>query len=103
MLDKRPFPGNLVIAVRISELGNLMWTPVQENRKGFHICGFGMLGVVFDLAVGAKIPAEFYAIGTAPNPRRYLWVVRSQDDFLFDKAADMYRDASATTRPISGL
>jgi hypothetical protein len=93
--DELPFPGNMLITVRVSELGNLMWTPVQRNRAGFHVCSFGMLGLVFNLAVGVKIPPEFYAISTAPNPRKLLWVVRNQDDFLFAEAARMYQTASS--------
>lgn len=83
LYDGLAFPGNMVITVRISDLGNLMWTPVQKNSTGFHVLTFGMLGLVFNLAVGAKIPAKFYTIATTPNPRKFLWIVRNQDDFLF--------------------
>lgn len=95
LLDEVPFPGNMVITVRVSEMGNLMWTPVQENHAGFHTLTFGMLGLVFNLAVGSKIPPEFYALATTPNPRKLLWRVRNQDEFLFTEATKMYRSASS--------
>jgi hypothetical protein len=95
LLGEQPFPSNMVITVRISDLGNLMWVPVQKNSAGFHISTFGMLGLVFNLVVGSKIPAEFYAIGTEPNPRKLLWMVRNQDDFLFSEAVKLYKNASS--------
>jgi hypothetical protein len=96
--DEGPFPDNMVMTVRISDLGNLMWTPVQENRRGFHVFAFGILGLAFNLAVGSKIPEEFYTIGTAPNSRKVLWVVRNQDDFLFAEATKLYQAALSAGR-----
>ena len=94
LLDERPFPGSVVITVRISDLGNLMWAPTQRNSSGFHVATFGMLGLVFNLAVGARIPAEFYDMATEPNDRKFVWAVRSQDDFVFAEAVKLYRSAS---------
>lgn len=95
LLDEVLFPGKILLTVRVSDLGNVMWTPVQKNSAGFHSLTFGMLGLVFNLAVGSKIPHEFYSLATVPNSRKLLWRVRNQDDFLFAEATKMYRSAIA--------
>jgi len=95
LLDEAPFPDNAVITSRVSNIGNVLWMPVQKNRGGFHVSSFGMLGLVFDLSVGSLLPPVFYDIATAPNPRKPIWIVKSQDDFVFSEIAKIYKKVSA--------
>ena len=46
---------------------------VVPAHPGRHLSGqdqieLGMLGVAFNLVTGSKIPAQFFALGTAPDP-----------------------------------
>ena len=93
LLDEIPFPRKMVITVRVSDLGNMFWTPVEKNKSEFRVFGFGMLGLEFTLVTGSKIPSEFFALGTAPDPRKSIWRVQSQDDAMFTDIASIYKAA----------
>jgi hypothetical protein len=79
-------------------MGNMLWAPVEKSKSEYRIFAFGMLGLAFNLVAGSKIPAEFFALGTAPDPRKSIWRVKDQDDFMFSEIVGIYKAAASTSR-----
>ena len=96
LLDEIPFPPKMVITVRVSDLGNMFWTPVEKNKSEFRIFAFGMLGLEFTFVTGSKIPPEFFALGTAPDFRKSIWRVQSRDNELFADMVSIYKAAASS-------
>jgi hypothetical protein len=95
LLDELPFPDKVIVTVRVSMIGNTFWLPVQKNHGRFHTATFAMLGLAFHLSVGRLISPELYALATAPNPRKPIWMVKSLDDFEFAEITKVYAKATA--------
>lgn len=97
LLDKSKFPVNVIVTIRVSNFHQLLWPPTEKRRPGFRMFTFGIPGLVFDMAAGAKIPTEFYTISTQPNPLKFVWMVQAQDDLVFSEFVSTYRQALSRT------
>jgi hypothetical protein len=100
--DEGPFPEKMALVVRIySETAfNATASPPRFEFKGngFHQYAFNVPGIEFRLAVGGKIPKEYYDLCPMRCPDRPLWIDSRADTAMNQDIAQRYRRATTTSR-----
>jgi hypothetical protein len=102
LLDAAPFPERMALVIRVySETAfNATASPprFEFNGNGFHQYGFNVPGIEFRLAVGSKIPPEYYELCPIRCPDRPLWMDSRSDATMNQEIAQRYRRATTTGR-----